>query len=60
MPGREDFMAALQIAAWPCECPPLISRLFALTMGLYAARRCCKPCHARRVLSELVAWSERP
>jgi hypothetical protein len=59
MPGREDFMAALQAATWACECPPLTSRLFALTLAPYAARRCCKGCQARRALSELAAVSER-
>lgn len=59
-PTREDFMAALQIATWACECPPLVSRVFALLFPAYAASRCCKSCQARRALSELVAWSERP
>lgn len=58
MPTREDFMAALQAASWPCECPPLTSVLFAALMATYAARRCCKGCQARRLLSELAGFSE--
>lgn len=58
MPSREDLFAVMQAATWPCRCPPLTSRLMALSLADYAARRCCKGCRARLALSNLARISE--
>lgn len=58
LPRREDYMAVIQAASWPCECPPLLSRLFADMFAPYFDRKVCRGCRARRALTKIVEISE--